>query len=110
MCIAQEGQVALSVWLSWCHAAPSRRPTRNCVSAAVTSGSWVSLNSDQTLLQRADALLLEAMNADGETAFLDLTEASARIQAPSKALLERGLRSVEHKGGGWLGAWCGHDS
>ena len=39
---------------------------RNCVSAAVTSGSWVSLNSDHRLLRRADVLLLDAKETAGE--------------------------------------------
>ena len=47
-------------------AASSRTLSRNCVSAAVTSGSWVSLNSDQRLLQREDVLPHEARKAAGE--------------------------------------------
>ena len=61
-----------------------------CVSPAVTSGSWVSLCSDQRLLHREDVLLLEAKKAVGEwrTGSLKpkppvLVEACARSHASS---------------------------
>ena len=59
--VAQVGQAP-----SWRHAASSRTLRRNCDSASVTSESWVSLNSDQRLLQKEDALLLKAKIAAGE--------------------------------------------
>ena len=48
------------------HAAFSRMLRRSCASAAVTSGSWMSLYSDQGLLQREAVLQLKAQTAAGK--------------------------------------------
>ena len=67
MCVAQVGQNK-SGCVGGRPGATQHHQTlrRNCVSAAVTSGSWVCVYSDRRLLQREDALLLEAEKAAGE--------------------------------------------
>ena len=77
MCVAQVGQVALGA----CRAVQARCSILQCFRAAVTSGSWVSLHSDQSLLQWKAVLPIEAKKAAGkernwvsnaETAFLGI--------------------------------------
>ena len=92
---------------SWRHAASSRTLRRDCVPSAVTSGSWVSLNSDIQLLQNGEGAAargeescweVENRDSNADTAFHDGGLCSSQsswvmaIWMAYRAGVEEGLR------------------